>query len=66
METILYSITLSHIKSIVFYRVVMLPSSHSIKEIPLGALPNITNIRKKRMVVFDTSLSVGFSLGLLL
>ena len=66
LETILYSTALSHTKSIVFYRVVMLPSSYSVRETPLGALPNITNIRKKCMAVFNTSLSVGFSLGLLL
>jgi len=66
LETILYFTTLSYTKSIVFYRVVILHSSHSIKEIPLGALPNIINIRKKCIAVFDTSLFVGFSLGLLL
>ena len=66
LETILYSTALSHAKSIVFCRVIMLPSGYSIREIPLGALPNIINIRKKRTAVFDTSLSVGFSLGLLL
>ncbi len=65
LETILYFTALSYTKSIAFYRVVMLPFSYSIREIFLGALLNITNIRKKRMAVFDTSLSVGFSLGLL-
>ena len=66
LETILYSTTLSYTKSIIFSRVIILPSSYSIREIPLGALPNIINIRKKRTAVFNTSLSVGFSLGLLL
>ena len=65
LETILYSTALSHAKSIIFCRVVMLPFSYSVKEIPSGALPNIINIRKKHIAVFDTSLSVGFSLGLL-
>ena len=66
LEIILYFTALSYAKSIIFYKVVMLPSSHSVKETLLGALPNITNIRKKRTAVFNTSLSVGFSLGLLL
>jgi hypothetical protein len=65
LETILYSTTLSYTKSIIFSRVIILPSSYSVREIPLGALPNIINIRKKRMAVFNTSLSIGFSLGLL-
>src|SRR6266568_7226193 len=65
LETILYSTALSHTKSIVFYRVVILPSGYGVRETPLGALPNIINIRKKCTAVFDTSLSVGFSLGLL-
>ncbi len=65
LKTILYSTALSHAKSIIFYKVVMLPSSHSIKKTLLKALPNITNIKKKHMAVFDTSSSVGFSLGLL-
>jgi len=66
LETILYSTTLSYTKSIVFSRVIILPSSYSIRGIPLEALPNIINIRKKHMVVFNTSLSVGFSFSLLL
>ena len=66
LETILYSTALSHARSIVFFRVIILPSSYSIRERPLGALPNITNIRNKRRAVFDTSLSIGFNLGLLL
>ena len=66
LKTILYFTTLFHAKSIVFCRVVMLPSGYSVREISLGALANIINIRKKHMAVFNTSLSVGFSLGLLL
>ena len=65
LETILYSTILSYTKSIIFSRVIILPSSYSVREIPLGALSNITNIRKKRTAVFNTSLSIGFSLGLL-
>ena len=65
LETILYSTALSYAKSIVFYRVVILPSGYSVREIPLGALPDITNIRKKCIAVFNISLSVGFNLGLL-
>ena len=44
----------------------MFPSSYSVRERPLGALPDIINIRKKYTVAFDISLSVGFNLGLLL
>jgi len=66
LETILYSTALSYAKSIVFYRVVMLPSNYSIRERPLGALPDIINIRKKCIAAFNISLSVGFNLGLLL
>jgi len=66
LETILYFTALSYAKSIIFSRVIILPSSYSVRGIPLGALPNITNIRKKRTAVFDTSLSIGFSFSLLL
>jgi len=66
LETPLYSTTLSYTKSIVFSRVPIFPSSYSIRERPLGALPNIINIRKKRTAAFNISLSVSFNLGLLL
>ena len=66
LETLLYSTALSYTKSIVFSRVPMFPSSYSVRERPLEALPNITNIKKKRTAVFNISLSVGFNLGLLL
>jgi hypothetical protein len=66
LETLLYSTTLFYTKSIIFSRVVILPSGYSIRERPLGALPNIINIRKKRMAAFTIRLSVGFNLGLLL
>jgi hypothetical protein len=65
LETLLYSTTLSHTKSIVFSRVPIFPSSYSIRERPLGALPDIINIKKKRTVAFNISLSVDFNLGLL-
>jgi len=44
----------------------MFPSGYSVRERPLGALPNIINIRKKRTAAFNISLSIGFNLGLLL
>jgi len=44
LETLLYSTTLSYTKSIVFSRVATFPSSYSVRERPLGALPNIINI----------------------
>ena len=66
LETLLYFTALSYIKSIVFFRVFMFPFSHSIKERPLRALPDIINIRKKHIVAFDISSSVSFNLGLLL
>ena len=66
LETLLYSTALFHIKSIIFFRVLIFPSSYSVKERPLGALPNIINIKKKCIIAFDISLSVGFNLGLLL
>ena len=65
LKTLLYSTTLSHIKSIVFSKVIIFPSSYSIREKPLKALPNIINIRKKHIVAFNISSSVGFNLGLL-
>ena len=66
LETPLYSTTLSYTKSIIFSKVPIFPSSYSIRERPLGALPNIINIRKKYIVAFNISLSVSFNLGLLL
>ena len=66
LETPLYSTTLSYTKSIIFSRVPIFPSSYSIRERPLGALPNIINIRKKRTAAFNISLSISFNLGLLL
>jgi hypothetical protein len=65
LETLLYSTTLSYTKSIIFSRVPIFPSSYSIRERPLGALPNIINIRKKCIVAFNISLSISFNLGLL-
>jgi hypothetical protein len=65
LETLLYSTALSYTKSIVFSRVPMFPFGYSIRERPLGALPNIINIRKKRIAAFDIGLSVSFNLGLL-
>ena len=44
----------------------MFPSGYSVRERPLGALPDILNIRKKYIVAFNISLSAGFNLGLLL
>jgi len=66
LETLLYSTTLSYTKSIIFSRVYIFPSSYSVKERPLGALPDIINIKKKRIVAFNISLSISFNLGLLL
>ena len=66
LETILYSTALSYAKSIVFYRVVMLPFGYSVRETLLGALPDIINIKKKCIAAFDISLSIGFNLGWLL
>jgi len=65
LETPLYSTTLSYTKSIVFSRVFTFPSSYSVRERPLGALPNIINIKKKRIAAFNISLSISFNLGLL-
>jgi hypothetical protein len=44
----------------------MFPSGYSIRERPLGALPDIINIKKKRTAAFNISSSVDFNLGLLL
>jgi hypothetical protein len=66
LETLLYSTALSHTKSIVFFKVYIFPSGYNIRERPLGALPNIINIKKKHTAVFNISSSVGFNLGLLL
>jgi len=65
LETLLYSTALSYTKSIVFSRVFIFPSGYSVRERPLGALPNIINIKKKRIAAFNISLSVSFNLGLL-
>jgi len=65
LETLLYSTALFYTKSIVFSKVVIPPFNYSVKERPLGALLNIINIKKKYIVAFDISLSVGFNLGLL-
>ena len=65
LEILLYSTALSYAKSIVFSRVFMFPSGHSVRERPLGALPDITNIKKKYTAAFDISLSISFNLGLL-
>jgi hypothetical protein len=66
LKTLLYFTTLFHAKSIVFFRVPIFPSSYNIKERPLGALPDITNIKKKYIAAFNINLSIGFNLGLLL
>ena len=66
LETLLYFTALSHAKSIVFFRVPMFPSGYSVREKLLGALPDIINIKKKYIVAFNISSSVGFNLGLLL
>jgi hypothetical protein len=66
LETLLYFTALSYAKSIVFFRVPMFPSSHSVKERPLEALPDIINIKKKRTAAFNISSSIDFNLGLLL
>ena len=66
LETLLYSTALSHIKSIVFFRVFMFPFSYNIRERLLRALPDIINIKKKCIVAFDISSSINFNLGLLL
>ena len=65
-RNLLYSTTLSYIKSIVFFKVIIFPSSHNIRERPLGVLFNIINIEKKYIAAFDISLSINFNLGLLL
>ena len=65
LEILLYSTVLFYAKSIVFSRVFMFPSGYSVKERPLGALPDITNIRKKCTAAFNISSSVSFNLGLL-
>jgi hypothetical protein len=66
LETPLYFTALSYVKSIIFSRVPMFPSGHNIKERPLGALPDIINIKKKRTAAFNISSSIDFNLGLLL
>ena len=66
LETLLYSTALFYVKSIVFFKVLIFPSSYSVRERPLGALPNIINIKKKCIVAFNISLSVDFNSGLLL
>jgi hypothetical protein len=66
LEILLYSTALSYAKSIVFFRVPIFPSSYNIRERPLGALPDIINIKKKRTAAFNISSSINFNLGLLL
>jgi hypothetical protein len=44
----------------------MFPSGYNVRERPLGALPDIINIKKKCTVAFNISSSVDFNLGLLL
>ena len=66
LKTLLYFTTLFYVKSIIFFKVFIFPSGYSIRERPLRALPNIINIRKKYIVAFDISSSVGFNSGLLL
>jgi uncharacterized protein with PQ loop repeat len=44
----------------------MFPSGYNIRERPLGALPDIINIKKKRTAAFNISSSIDFNLGLLL
>ena len=66
LETPLYSTILFYVKSIIFSRVLIFPSSYNIKERPLGALLNIINIKKKYIAAFNISLSIGFNSGLLL
>jgi hypothetical protein len=66
LEILLYFTALSYAKSIVFFKVPMFPSSHSVRERPLGALPDIINIKKKRTAAFNISSSIDFNLGLLL
>jgi hypothetical protein len=66
LETPLYSTALSYVKSIVFFKVPIFPSSYSVRERPLGALPDIINIKKKHIIAFNISLSIDFNLGLLL
>ena len=66
LKTLLYFTALSYAKSIVFFRVPMFPSSYSVKERLLEALPNIINIKKKCTVAFNISLFINFNLGLLL
>ena len=66
LKTLLYSTILSHAKSIVFFKVPIFPSGYGVRERPLGALPNIINIKKKCIAAFNISLSVNFNFGLLL
>jgi hypothetical protein len=66
LETLLYSTALSHVKSIIFFRVPIFPSSYSVRERPLRALPDIINIKKKYTAAFYISSSIDFNLGLLL
>ena len=66
LKTLLYSTALSYAKSIVFSRVFMFPSSYGVRERPLGVLPDIINIKKKRTAAFNINSSISFNLGLLL
>jgi hypothetical protein len=65
LETLLYFTALFYAKSIVFSRVPIFPSSYSVRERPLGALPDIINIKKKHTVAFNINSSIDFNLGLL-
>ena len=66
LETVLYFTALSYAKSIIFFKIPIFPSSYSVRERPLKALPDIINIKKKRTAAFNINLSIGFNLGLLL
>jgi hypothetical protein len=66
LETLLYFTALSYAKSIVFSKVPIFPSGYNVRERPLGALPDIINIKKKHTAAFNINLSIDFNLGLLL
>jgi len=65
LKTPLYFTALSYTKSIIFSKVIMPPFSYNIKERLLRVLLNIINIKKKRTVAFNISLSVNLNLNLL-
>ena len=58
LKTLLYSTTLSHTLSIIFFKVPIFPSSYNIRERPLKVLPNIINIKKKHTAAFNISLFI--------